>query len=159
MEWFNELVGFLIIIFLFFFPLLRKWLLSRHKKRTPQEEAPSAMEMEEEFELEETRVEIPQYVEEPPKKSYATQRLVKKDYEMRSEVEAREFESKIEARHLQSKVAPKFKERIVSQAFILTPIEELKKENRILAITQRYPPAQAMIILSEILGRSREFPQ
>lgn len=159
MEWFNELIGFLIIIFLFLFPLFRKWLVARHKKKYPQEHKQDQEQLQEIEEEEEILVEYPLSKQEATKKRYTTQRLVKKDYEFLSEVEKRELESKIEARHLETKVSPKFKDRIVSQAFLLTPLEEEKRKNPITVITQKYSPQQTMVILSEILGRSKEFPE
>ncbi len=153
MEWFNELIGFLIILLVFLVPLIRKVMLARKQKR-PSLEIEEEQEEEYEVEYEE---EVATYTSKPPASTpYVTKRLVKKDLEFHTDLESRELESVIEARHLESKVAPKFKERIVSQAFILAPTEEKKKGARtIVSITRRYTTLQTMVVLSEILGRPK----
>ena len=142
MDWFNEILGLLIVLFIFLFPVLRKILLGRDKKREAQKLENPFEEEAYEFEEEEKST---------SKRPYTTQRLVKKDVEYHSKIEERELESKIEGRHLGTTIDPKFKQRIVSQAYILEPVEKGKQVvNPLIAIFQKRSPLQRMVILSEI---------
>lgn len=151
MEWFSELIGFLIVLFVFLLPLLRKLLIDRKKKKEPEE--PS----EEEEEIEEELEEPPSLKPPPVKKpsDYSTQRLVKKDFEFRTELEKRELESVIAERELETRIAPDFKKRIVSQAFILPTAKLRKLENPVVSAIKNKDPLQSMVILSEILGKPK----
>ena len=154
MDWFNELIGFLVVLLVFLFPLLRKFMLARQKKR-PLQEGEEEQTQKHEVEYEEG---LSAYAKPSTSKPYTTNRLVKKDLEFHTNIESRKLESAIEERRLEPKVAPKFKERVISQAFIVTPEEEEKRKVRpITSITQRYTTLQTMVILSEILGRPKGF--
>ncbi len=147
MDWFSDLIGFFIILLIFLVPLLRKLLVD--KKKT--ERAEELYEMEEE---EEESVPPP-----PPLETVRTlpktKGLVKKDFSFQSEVTKRELESQIEERHLETRVDPQFKERIVSDAYIIETQKKLTQRDVIQDVIKKHNPKQAMIILSEILGEPK----
>ncbi|NGX61728.1 MAG: hypothetical protein K940chlam9_01217 [Chlamydiae bacterium] len=148
MNWIGELVGFLIVFFVFLFPLFRKILIDK-KAKAGEEFTSEEEELEEELEEEEELSPLP-----PPTKEshYETQRLVKRDYALESELEERELISSVEKRHLKSKVKPEFKERLVSDVFLLeTPQKRKPKAHSIQELIKKKPPLQAMVILKEIL--------
>ena len=137
---FTDLIGFFVILLVFLIPLLKKLLVDKKK-----------VEEEEEIVIEE---------EPPPAPIKAstrttTERLVKKDFTFHSEVGEREFESRIEDRELVHQEAPEFKERIVSDAFILETASAVREENPIATLTKKYDPVQAMVVLSEIIGKPK----
>lgn len=135
MEWVSELIGFLILFLLFFFPLLRKLLIDKKRAEEPIEKEQKEEEAPPEEEIE--ALELPFT---PPKAE---------------RVEERAFESEIDARHLEMHIAPKFNDRIVSEAFILETQKRKQRKNRVVEITKNRKPSHAMIILSEILSKPK----
>ncbi|MCH9626619.1 MAG: hypothetical protein S4CHLAM2_02450 [Chlamydiales bacterium] len=141
MDWFGDLIGFLIILLIFLVPLLRKLLVDKKKTEASEE----FYEEEEEEEL--VPPPPPKVARAPPK----TEGLVKKDFSFESEVGEREFESQIEERYLETHVDPQFKERIVSDAYIIETQRKRTHRNVIQDVIKKQNPKRAMIILSEIL--------
>lgn len=142
---FTEIIGFIIVLFVFLLPLLRKLLLD--KKKVEQQKT----EVEEEI-FEEDEEET--VVEPPP--VFTPARTVKRDYEFESDLEARQFLSKISSRKLETHIAPEFRERIVSENFILEKLTKKEKKNPLVSLIRKQDPGRTMVILSEILNRKFE---
>lgn len=136
---FEEIIGFLIIIFAFIVPLLRK-LLGDKKKVEREEEV-----------VEVEPPPPPLQVRERP----MTERLVKRDYDFHTKMEDREYDTHIEDRELEELEDPEFKERIVSQAFIIEKKRKKGQAHFIDQVVKSRDPGQAMVILSEIFGEPK----
>lgn len=149
---FTEIIGFIIVLFVFLLPLLRKLLID--KKKVEQQKTEVEEEIFEEEE-EETVVEPP-----PPLQTaspvYAPARTVKRDYEFEFDLEARQFLSKISSRKLETHIAPEFRERIVSENFILEKLTKKGKKNPLVSLIRKQDPGRTMVILSEIFNRKFE---
>lgn len=147
MEW-NEFIGFIIVLFVFFIPLLRKLFIGKKKVEQKKEVVEPVYEEQEEE---------PQFAPPiPPKviaRSPTTQRLVKKDFEFHTEFEERAFESSIEGRTLETQEAPQFGKRIVSQTFILEKKKKRRQGGVIHLLAKKHDPLQAMVIFSEIFKK------
>ncbi len=144
MDWLNEVVGFIIVLFVLLFPLLRKLLVDLKK----QQKASQQEEEEEVPPFQPQRVQPGKSYAQPPK----TSGLVRRDFDFQASLEERTFDSEIADRQLESKVNPKFKKRIVSQAFILEKLQRGEKVDPLSALVHQRKSTQAMVILSEIMG-------
>lgn len=147
MEWFSELIGFLIVLFVFLLPLLRKWILDRKKKKQPTEdEKEEILEEEEEF-VEETH-------SFPPSPPPTPHRLLKPGYEFSTNLQKREFETSFKNETHQTGYDPQFRESIVSKDFLKSKKKKRngQKENPIVLSVKRKEPLHAMVVISEIYG-------
>ncbi|MCC5831804.1 MAG: hypothetical protein JJU12_02030 [Chlamydiales bacterium] len=142
---FTEVIGLIIVLFLFMLPLLRKLLID--KKRV-EEEPQEVEEEEEEY--------IPESPPPLPKKLPSPQRTVRRAFEFESGLEELELRSKITTRELETQAAPDFRERIVSKNFTLFEFERKSKQNPIVSLLHKKDPGKTMVILSEILNRKFE---
>jgi len=145
---FSEIIGFILILFVFFIPLLRKLLVDKKKAEQKKEG------IEEDY-YEEEEPEPPP----PPKvvqRPVTTERLVKKDFEFHTDFEDRKYESQITERELETHVEPEFRKRIVSEEFILEKKKRRRKKNVVDSLVNNRDPLQAMVILSEILNRPEQ---
>ncbi len=141
---FSEIVGFVIVLFVFLVPLLRKLLIDKKKVQQNDEVVQEEVYIEEEVPPPPPRVEI---------RPHTTERLVKRDYEFDTEFQERDYQSDISERKLETHVDPKFRERIVSDEFLLETQRKRRNENPLVAIVKKRSAAQAMVILSEVLNR------
>ena len=121
----NEIIGFLIVLFIFFFPLLRKLLIDkRGQKKLPVQEQDIEHEVEEQEEESHPFVPPPPITHRPfVPPSPITHRLVNQDFEFHSRLEKKEK-------------------------------KKLKKKERgpIVSLTRGRDPLQTMVILSEVFG-------
>lgn len=135
MDWFSEILGFVIVLLVFFVPLLQKFL-RRKIKESPQEE-----------EMEEEEIE-PEYEEQEPSPSPmpfpVTDRLVQSGYTLHSN---------LEERSLKTRVAPKFDDTVVSEAFDV-PKKQAKAPvaHPLLQKFEGKSALKKMVVLSTIFG-------
>lgn len=123
----NELIGFLVVLFIFFFPLIRKLLIRKQQtKKIPTIENSEPIPEEEE---------VPESSPFPHPQPI-TNRLVKNDFELHSEIEKRHLRGRLKQKKLLAKKQP----------------ESLLKK-----VLQGKKPEQAMVILSELYNRHSEF--
>lgn len=152
---FTEIIGFIIVLFVFLLPLLRKLLIDKKRvERQKQEEVEEAFIEEEEEEY--TPTELYPISKMPPPAPLGSKRLVKRDYEFETDLESREYRSKITGRELETQSAPEFRERIVSESFILDEKKKVRKKKALASLIKKRDPGKAMVILSEILKRKFE---
>ena len=129
----NEIIGILIVLFIFFFPFLQRLFLKRHMK---QEEERSSIKP----------PPLPKR-STPQTPPVVTERLFKEgEYEFHSELEEYKKKTAIEGRHLGTRVNPHFDEEVTSSAFSAP----LKTKKRIL---KKLSQNQEMIIEYEILSK------
>lgn len=129
----NEIIGILIVLFIFFFPFLQRLFLKRHMK---QEE-------------ERSYIKPPPLPRRstPPTPPVVTERLFKEgEYEFHSELEEYKKKTAIEGRMLGTRVNPQFDEEVTSSAF--SDVAKTKKR-----ILKKLSKKQEMIIDYEILSK------
>lgn len=136
MSWINELIGFFIILFVFFFPLLKKILLKKSEKQATPAKPPS---MEDEG-------------EEGPSGSQLDILL---KTEKKVSQEAKEFHSELEERHFDTFLSKrKLETKLTFDKDVLhsnTPFENPPKANRLNRLLERKKGKAAMIIFSEMM--------
>lgn len=142
MNWFNELIGFLIVLFALLFPLIQKLLLKKSQKK----QAPPPISRDHEDEEAPFTGRLPE--------RYTTQRIVGQNFEFHPALEERVLDTSIEKRSFETKIAPHFKESVLSQAFMAGAMRHLEKEkpNPLIHILLKKDPLQSMVIASEVFG-------
>ncbi len=148
MEYFDEIIAFLVVLFIIFFPLLKKILVARQKKR----EGPPQVRIEAEREEKEFRPfvnRIASKAQKPQAHAIPT-RTVGNDFKFRSELEGFKRKTAVESRRVGTRIQPKFKETVVSEA--LAPRVQLKRKklSSIDKLLAAPPSFKKMVILHEI---------
>lgn len=145
----EEFVGFIIVLFIFLFPLLRKILLKKARPE-PEETTP----------LYDEETKIPDRKQSSQiKKPYTTRRLLKNDFAFEANLDERQFESRIDERQLETRIDPKIDDQIVSS--VLEPPAK-KTPNKhgahaFLLAVQKRPLMQQVVVFSEILEKRDEY--
>ncbi len=163
MQSFDEIIGFLIILLVIFFPLIRKILVAKAKKKEAQR---SPREIKEEIEAEQ---EVREYVKRfippppqpkkpsPPPSSLIPKRTVGKGFAFHSDMEDYKRKISIEKRRLRTQRGPKFKETVVSRD--LAPAEQIISRKTGLSRFERILSGPAspkkMVILHEIFKKPK----
>ncbi|MCB1181129.1 MAG: hypothetical protein KDK55_03795 [Chlamydiia bacterium] len=158
-DFFNEIIGLLIVLFAILFPVIRRILIERKKRKYPeqykkeQEEAERLyQEMLDSMQIEKKVVQTKDAFssKEPPPISH---RLVRPEYEFHSEIEGKRRLSEIETRALETQKAPQFKETVVSPAFVpFTPTGNRRRKKHLQALIGK-GDVRKLVIYSEIFGK------
>jgi|GEM_PF-3573744 len=147
MDWFSDVLGFLVILLVLFVPLLRKLFIDvkrvKEKEKERQKGKPPARRPPQTLAL-------PQ---EAKREHHTTSRVVKKDFEYHSEIEEREKLGTLDERHLESQIAPEFREKITSEAFVREQKKVRRKKS--LRVPFADDPLKSMVIYSEILKKPK----
>lgn len=144
----EEFIGFIIVLFIFLFPLLRKILLKKARPEAEERAKSPYQEYEEEVET---------FEEE--RKPYTTERLIKNDFTFEANLDERQFESRIDERQFTTRIDPKIDDQIVS-AVLEPPVK--KRPNKhgahaFLLAVQKRPVMQQVVIFSEIMEKPDEY--
>lgn len=139
MDLLDELIGFLIIVFLFVFPLIRRALM-RKAPQKPPESRPQ--------EVSPPRRAPPP----PPVKPFiaTTPQTVRRDFDFHYSLEEYTTATKIESRQVGTRVQPKFKEKVTSEAYLPVDQGALRRTPKPVKRLLQRDPLKAMVVLHEI---------
>ena len=130
----NEIIGILIVLFIFFFPFLQRLLLKRHVQ---QEEERAQL----------PPPPVPRRFKTPHTPPVVTERLFKEgEYEFHSQLEEYKKKTAIEGRHIGTRVNPHFDDDVTSSAFS----EVAKTKGR---LVKKLSSKQEMVIDYEIISK------
>jgi len=136
----DELIGFLIIVFLFVFPLIRRALMRKKPEKPPGRTAAYASR---------SSAKSPPAAPARPLPTVPT-RTVKRDFDFQYSLEEYASRSQIESRRVPTRVQPKFKERVTSEAFLPVDQGALRRTPRPVKRLLQRDPLKAMVVLHEI---------
>lgn len=157
MEYLDQIIGFLIIFLVIFFPIIRRMLLAKAQKRAAQPHPPEIQkEMEAERQLREHVTRLPSPKPGPkisPQPPIVPERTVGKGFAFHSALEEYKKRTAIERRHLESRIKPKFKGSVVSNALAAEEKAPMKKVTRLKKIFSGPISLKKMVVLHEIFRK------
>ncbi|NGX55604.1 MAG: hypothetical protein KR126chlam2_01241 [Chlamydiae bacterium] len=149
MEYFDKIVALLVVLFILFFPLVKRILVARQKKR----EGPPEVRREVESREEQFRPFVKQIAPKPEKlKAHAIpSRTVGRDFKFQSKLgDFQRKKTRVESRHVGTRVKPKFKETVVSDALAPRELVRRKRLSSMDKLLTAPPSLKKMVILHEI---------
>jgi len=141
---FSELIGFLIVLFVLFFPVLRKMLNKKHAKQG-QEEMPQRIVIKPVAPAPFLRQQVDHSNEVPAPPQ--DPRKITRDFAFHSALEEFHPDNRIEKRHIKTKVAPQSAKRAEAKFSYETTMATPKKKSLV--------ALKKMVIYSEIYSKPK----